>query len=71
MTNVAEEKDEDSGRQRFWSDFHAAYAALNADPDVWADYRSECEAWDVTLADGLEIGPDEDQDGECPPNTRE
>ncbi len=71
MTNVAEEKDEDFGRQRFWSDFHAAYAALRADPDAWAAYQREGEVWDLTLADGPEIGPDEDQDGDRPPHTRD
>lgn len=71
MTHVAEEKDEGLGRQQFWSDFHAAYAALKADPDAWAYFRSEVEAWDVTLADGLEIGPHEEEDGASPPDTLE
>jgi hypothetical protein len=40
--------------RRYWEAFHAGYAALRADPEKWADYQKEIEAWDVTLADGLE-----------------
>ena len=69
-TDVGED-DRNSWRREFWESYHAAYAELRADTDAWTDHLREGEAWDVTLADGPEIGPDEDQDGECPPNTRE
>ncbi len=65
------EDDRDFWRKEFWEGYHAAYAAPRADSDAWADYRREGEAWEVTLADGLEIDPDEDQDGESPPHRRE
>lgn len=29
----------------------AAYQALRADPDEWADYRSELAEWDAVTAD--------------------
>ncbi|MGH3463796.1 MAG: hypothetical protein ACRDP9_20210 [Kribbellaceae bacterium] len=31
----------------------AAYEALRADPDEWADYRNELSEWDAVTADGL------------------
>jgi hypothetical protein len=48
-------------QRRFWADYHAAYAALQADPTAWADFQDEVEAWDSTSADGLE-GPSNDLD---------
>lgn len=33
---------------------NSAYAALRADEGAWADERQEREAWEATLADGLE-----------------
>jgi hypothetical protein len=44
-------------RQRFWADYHAAYATLKADPVAWADFQEELAAWEATLADGLEGEP--------------
>jgi hypothetical protein len=42
--------------------FNASFAALRADPVASADYDAEVAAWDVTLADGLEEWPyDEDE----------
>jgi hypothetical protein len=54
MTAILEAAVKEYQRQRFWAEFHAGYAALRADPEKWADYQKEIEAWDVTLADGLE-----------------
>jgi hypothetical protein len=39
---------------KYWEEYDAGYAALQADPEKWADYQKEIEAWDVTLADGLQ-----------------
>lgn len=33
---------------------NAAYAALQAETDVWDELGAERETWDATLADGLE-----------------
>ncbi len=54
MTAVLDAAVKEYQRQRFWAEFHAGYAALRADSAKWADYQREIEAWDVTLADGLE-----------------
>ena len=69
--SVKGEEDGSFRRKRFWSDFHSAYAALKADPDAWADYHRESEAWDITLADGLAIGPHEEHDGGSPSQIRD
>ena len=34
-----------------------SFARLRSDPDAWADYKREVEAWDATLMDGLEHEP--------------
>jgi predicted transcriptional regulator len=46
-------------RERFWADYHAAHAAIQADPSAWADLQDEVESWDSTSADGLEDQPNE------------
>ena len=33
---------------------NAAYGELQRDPEAWREYQAELEAWDVTVADGLE-----------------
>ncbi len=48
-------------RDRFWKNVHEGYARLRADPEAWAEYQAEVRVWDVTLMDGLEEYPyDED-----------
>ena len=48
-------------RDRFWKNYYDAYAKLRADPEEWADYQDEIRVWDVTLSDGLDEYPyDED-----------
>lgn len=54
MTAILETAVEEYERRRFWEELYAGYAALKADPEKWAEYQREIEAWDVTLADGLE-----------------
>ncbi len=43
-------------RRRMWEAANASYAAMRADPESWAEWKSEMALWDTTLADGL---PDE------------
>jgi hypothetical protein len=54
MTAILEAAVKEYQERRFWEELHAGYAALKADPEKWADYQKEIQAWDVTLADGLE-----------------
>jgi predicted transcriptional regulator len=54
MTAVLDAAVRDYQRNKYWEQYDAGYAALRADPEKWADYQKEIEAWDVTLADGLE-----------------
>lgn len=41
-------------RQKFLEEANQAYAALRSNPEAWASEIEEREAWNVTLADGLE-----------------
>lgn len=41
-------------RQKLLEETNAAYAALQADPEAWAEVEAERQAWDATLDDGLE-----------------
>jgi len=53
MADIVDRSVREFQRQRFWEDYHAAYAAVQADPSAWADLQDEVESWDSTLADGL------------------
>ncbi len=63
MAQVVDESVRELRKKQFWADYHASYAALKADPDAWADLQEEVEAWDVALADGLEVPSDEQRKG--------
>ena len=54
MTAILDAAVTEYQKNRYWEEYDAGYAALKADPEKWADYQKEIEAWDVTLADGLE-----------------
>jgi predicted transcriptional regulator len=54
ITAVVDEAVRDLQRKRFWEDFNAACAALQADPAARADLQREDETWEATVADGLE-----------------
>lgn len=45
------EQDEE---RRFWEETNAAYAAMRADPQAWADEEELRAGLDGTVADGLE-----------------
>jgi hypothetical protein len=53
LAEVVDRAVRDYQRRLFWADYHAAYAALHADPAASLDFRREVEAWDATSADGL------------------
>ena len=59
MADIVDRAVRNYQKERFWADYHAAYAALQADPSAWADFQGESESWDSTLADGLEEPSDE------------
>jgi hypothetical protein len=52
-------------RKLFFEQMNAGYAALQADPEAWAEHLEERQQWDATLMDGLD--PDEHwtEDGRC------
>ena len=41
-------------RQRFLEESNRAFDALRGNPEMWKTEQAEREAWDLTLADGLE-----------------
>jgi hypothetical protein len=45
----------------FWDRVTSDYARLKADPEAYADYMAEHREWDVTLLDGLEADPWEEE----------
>jgi hypothetical protein len=60
ITAVVDEAVRDLKRKKFWAEFNVACDALKADPQAWADLEQETAAWDITLADGLELEPQSD-----------
>ncbi len=59
MTVIVDRALKDYRRARFWADYDAAYSAIRADPQASTDLNNEVSAWDSTLANGLEVPPDE------------
>jgi hypothetical protein len=58
--------------RQFWDAVNAGYAALRADPEVWAAVEAERRAWDATLMDGLDPTENWADDGTpLPPTDRE
>ncbi len=53
--------------RRFWDAVNAGYAAMRADPSVWADIESERRLWENTLLDGLDPSEDWMERGDTPP----
>ena len=52
-------------RKMFLDALNLGYAALRADPEAWAEFESERNAWDATLMDGLEPNERWSEDGRC------
>lgn len=52
MQEILDEAVELYRRQLFLQKTNAAFAALQANPDAWAD-EEERAAWDATLSDGM------------------
>jgi len=51
---VVERAVEELRRKLLFEEANAAYTALQEQPEVWQEIKLEQEAWDATLADGLE-----------------
>ena len=54
MTEVLDQAIELYRKQRFLTGLNADFAALRQDKAGWAEELAEQEAWEGTLADGLE-----------------
>lgn len=54
MQALLDEAVEAYRRQRFLEESNRAFEALRANPETWKTEQAEREAWDMTLADGLE-----------------
>jgi hypothetical protein len=52
-------------RRMFFEKLDAGYAALRADPKVWASVEEERKAWEATLMDGLDPGERWEEGGRC------
>ncbi len=54
IQSVLEQALEQYRRQQLLEETNAAYAALQANAEAWAELERERMDWDQTLADGLE-----------------
>ena len=54
MQDILARAVEDYRRRWILEETNAAYAALQADPEAWAEELAERALWEGTLADGLE-----------------
>lgn len=54
MQAILQRAVEDYRRRWFFDELNRAFAALRADPQAWAEELAEREAWDATIADGLD-----------------
>src|SRR5207253_9801194 len=65
MTDVIDKALDAYRRKLFFEKLNAGYAALQADPQAWAEHLAERKLWDATLMDGLEPGEQWAEDGRC------
>ena len=54
MQNVVDAAIEEFRRKKFFEEVNASYAALQMDPEAWAEELAERAIWDSTLADGID-----------------
>ena len=54
MQAVLDEAIEQYRRERFVAEVNVAYARVRENPKEWDAMRAECEAWESTIADGLD-----------------
>ena len=54
MQAVLDEAIEQYRRERFIAEVNVAFARVREDPKEWDAMRAECEAWESTIADGLD-----------------
>ena len=66
MHTVIAEAVEKLRRERFMDEVNAGFAALRADPALWAQELEERALWERTLADGLEDDPYPPRPGDLP-----
>jgi hypothetical protein len=64
MQAILDRAVEEYRRERLMDEVNAAYAALRADPEAWADWQRELAVWDATLMDGLDPNERWTADGE-------
>lgn len=62
MTEIVGRAVEAYRRKRFLEGVNESFGVLQADPSARADYDTEIELWDATLADGMEAGANESGD---------
>jgi predicted transcriptional regulator len=63
MSAIIEASVREYKKIKFWEEYYAAYEALRANPEAWAEYEEEMRLWDSTLLDGLEGWPHEQDEG--------
>jgi hypothetical protein len=54
MQTILEQAIEEHRRRLFMEALNADYAALQRDPEAWAEYQKELALWECTLMDGLD-----------------
>jgi hypothetical protein len=62
---------EEYQRRSFLEAANADYAALQQDPEAWAEFQKELAVWDATLMDGLDPEEQWTSDAEAKPRTGE
>jgi predicted transcriptional regulator len=54
IQDVIEQAVNEYKKKKFFEELNAGYTRLRADPQAWAEEKSERKAWEATLRDGLE-----------------
>jgi hypothetical protein len=67
ITETLERAIKEQHDRQFWAAVNAGYAALQADPQAWAEEMAERRAWESTLMDGLDPSERWTKDGEALP----
>jgi predicted DNA-binding protein len=65
MAELLDEAVEEYRRKLFLQAVNAGYAAMRADPQLWAEELAERTEWDPTLLDGLDSEERWSEDGRC------
>jgi hypothetical protein len=70
VTEILDKALDDYRRKVFFEGLAADYAALKADPEVWAEELAERKLWEATLMDGLHPNQQWTEGGRCLNRTR-